>query len=432
MPISRLVAVSAGALALAFPTAAQAGSVLQENGVNTYRGTDVEETVAVSIEGGQTVFRASAIGLGGPGPCMLDPAEPDRIHCATTPTTAVSGQGADDRLDAAAVSGTSLLLDGGAGNDYLLDGAGNDTIGGGAGNDVWIAGGGADVFAGGDGDDTVDYTGRTGAVTLRLDGAAASGEAGEADTIGADVEGAYGGAGGDTIIGNNVGNRLRGSGGNDAIKGGTGEHSIEGHEGDDTIDSRDGRFDSIDCGAGTDTLLADAGDTAVNCEVAPDRDGDGTLNEQDCAPDNAAIHPGAGEIVGNAVDEDCKGGPQYLRVSASLSYSTARRGNTAKFTKLTLNEIKAGDTIEVRCTGGKRKACPFTKKTQTGKAGKAKVNLLALMKQRYLKLNAVLEVRVTRPNEIGRVLRLKVGKRGAIKSEPLCLPVGTTKPAKCA
>ena len=43
------------------------------------------------------------------------------------------------------------------------------------------------------------------------------------------------------------------------------------------------------------------------------------------------------------------------------------------------------------------------------------------MKKRYLKRNAVLEVRVTRPNEIGRVLRLTVGKRGAIKSEPLCL-----------
>ena len=28
---------------------------------------------------------------------------------------------------------------------------------------------------------------------------------------------------------------------------------------------------------------------------------------------------------------------------------------------------------------------------------------------------------MTRPNEIGRVLRLTVGKRGAIKSEPLCL-----------
>ena len=432
MLISRLVAVSAGALALALPTTAQAGSVLQDNGVNTYRGTDVEETVTVSIEGGDTVFRASGVTLGGPGPCTPDPVEGDRINCPTTPTTAVSAQGAADRADAAAVTGTSLLLDGGAGNDYLLDGAGNDTISGGPGGDVWIAGGGSDVFAGGDGDDSVDYSGRGAAVTIRLDGSAVSGQAGENDVVGGDVEGAFGGAGNDVIAGNGIGDRLIGNGGNDSITGGAGEDRIEGSEGDDTIDSRDGRFDSIDCGAGTDTLLADAGDAAVNCEIAPDRDGDGTLNEQDCAPDNAAIHPAAGEIVGNAVDEDCKGGPQYLRVSASLSYSTARRGNTAKFTKLTVNEIKAGDTIEIRCAGGKSKACPFSKKTQTGKAGKAKVNLLALMKKRYLKRNAVLEVRVTRPNEIGRVLRLKVGNRGTIKSEPLCLPVGATKPAKCA
>jgi hypothetical protein len=38
---------------------------------------------------------------------------------------------------------------------------------------------------------------------------------------------------------------------------------------------------------------------------------------------------------------------------------------------------------------------------------------------------------VTRANEIGRVQRLKVTKRGVVKSELLCLNVGATKPAKC-
>src|SRR4051812_4056304 len=123
MLISRLVAVSAGALALALPATAQAGSVLLDNGVATYRGTDVEETVGVSIEGGETVFRASAIGIGGPG-CSIDLAEPDRANCITSPTTAVNAQGADDRVDASTLTGTNLVLDGGAGNDYLLDGAG--------------------------------------------------------------------------------------------------------------------------------------------------------------------------------------------------------------------------------------------------------------------------------------------------------------------
>jgi Ca2+-binding RTX toxin-like protein len=431
MSFIRLAVVGAAAFALASPAAAEAGTVSGSAGVsNTYQGTDDPEEVTVSTLGAKTSFAAPAT-LGGIGPCAPNP--DNGVDCDTAPATIVNGLGADDRIDASRLTAaTNLQADGGAGGDYILDGAGADNLSGGPGGDVFIAGTGPDTISGGDGDDTVDYSGRTGAVAIRLDGSAMSGEAGEGDVIGADVESAYGGGGNDSLVANPAGGRYYGNGGNDALTGGAGEDRLEGNEGDDTIDARDGRFDSIDCGPGTDTLLADAGDTAVNCEIAPDRDGDGTLNEQDCAPDNAAIHPAAGEIVGNAVDEDCKGGPQYLRVSASLSYSTARRGNTAKFTKLTVNEIKAGDTIEIRCTGGKSKACPFTKKSQTGKAGKAKVNLLQLMKKRYLKRNAVLEVRVTRPNEIGRVLRLKVGNRGTIKSEPLCLPVGATKPAKCA
>jgi Ca2+-binding RTX toxin-like protein len=381
MSLTRFLVVSAGALALALPAAAQAGTVSGAGGVsNTYLGGDAEESLTLSISGGQTVFAATGVTLGGPGQCTA--VSPDEVDCATAPTTIVNALGADDRIDGSALTGTNLQADGGAGGDYLLDGAGNDTLSGGPGGDVWIAGRGADVFAGGDGDDTVDYSGRTAPVTITLDGAADDGEGGEGDNTGADTEGGFGGAGNDRIVGNALGDRLNGGPGDDAIAGGAAEDRVEGAEGNDVIDTRDGRFDSIDCGAGIDTLYADAGDSAVNCEVAPDRDGDGTLNEQDCAPDNAAIHPGAGEIVGNAVDEDCTGGPQYLRVTASLSFSVARRGNTAKFVKLTINEIKAGDTIEVRCAGGKQKGCPFTKKTQTGKAGKPKIKLVALLKHR--------------------------------------------------
>ena len=44
----------------------------------------------------------------------------------------------------------------------------------------------------------------------------------------------------------------------------------------------------------------------------------------------------------------------------------------------------------------------------------------------------MIEMRSTRPNEIGAVRRLTVGKQGAIKSELPGLPPGVTKPARCA
>jgi hypothetical protein len=44
-----------------------------------------------------------------------------------------------------------------------------------------------------------------------------------------------------------------------------------------------------------------------NSSGQPDRDGDGVVWCNDCRDDNAAIHPGAAEVCGNAVDENCNG-----------------------------------------------------------------------------------------------------------------------------
>ena len=241
-------------------------------------------------------------------------------------------------------------------------------------------------------------------------------------------------AGADRIVGNALGNRLLGGGGNDSIAGGPAEDRIEGGEGDDTIDSRDGRYDSIDCGPGTDTLLADPVDGATNCEIAPDRDGDGTLNEADCAPDNAAVHPGAGEIVGNPVDEDCKDGPLYFKVATPISWNIARRARQSetRFVTLRVRDLKAGDKVEIRCVGGKSKRCPFSKKTVNATSRTKQVDVAKLLKKRYLKRNAKVEIRVTRANEIGRFMRLTVQRRGAVKSELLCINVGATSPSRCS
>jgi Ca2+-binding RTX toxin-like protein len=196
----RLLAVGAGALVLALPTAAHAGTVRFDNGVNTYFGSDAEETITLSGDGGQTVFRAAGVTLGGPGPCMPNGEETDRIDCFTTASTLVNAEGADDRIDASALTGTNVTVNGGVGNDYLLDGSGNDVLNGGPGPDVNIAGQGADVFSGGDGEDSVDYSGRGAPVAINLNGGAVSGQAGEGDTIAVDVEGAYGGPGNDVIF----------------------------------------------------------------------------------------------------------------------------------------------------------------------------------------------------------------------------------------
>jgi hypothetical protein len=468
MPSLRLLAAGAGVRALALPSAAQAGQVSSNGATITFTGGAGAEGVTFSSEGGQTVVRTTTNMTPGLG-CTINSLT--EVSCTPTAALRATTLDADDTIDARNITDGSVLsaaggggadelsgtknadalagdagddrlvggdgndtLDGGAGGDGLEDEGGNDTVIGGPNDDRWTAGPGTDTFAGGDGDDSVSYSGRTAAVTISLDGVADDGEAGEADNVGSDVEGAIGGSGSDRIVANARGNRLAGGAGNDSISGGPAEDRLEGNEGDDTIDARDGRYDSIDCGPGTDTLLADPGDSAENCEIAPDRDGDGTLNDADCAPDNAAIHPGAGEIVGNNVDEDCKDGPLYLKVTTPISWTIAKRASRSetRFVTLRVRDVKAGDKVEIRCVGGKAKRCPFTKKTVNATSRTKQVDVAKLLKKRYLRRNAKVEIRITRPNEVGRFMRLTVQRRGAVKSELLCLNVGATKPSRCS
>jgi hypothetical protein len=268
-------------------------------------------------------------------------------------------------------------------------------------------------------------------VTITLDGQADDGEAGEGDNIAADVESAAGGAGADNIALGATGGTASGGGGNDSIKGSPGEDRLEGDEGDDTIDSRDGRFDSVDCGGGTDTVLADLDDSVTNCEIAPDRDGDGFANEQDCAPDDAAIHPGAGEVFGNAIDEDCVGGPGYLRVDAGVIFKFKPFKKPARivWAKLRATALDEGDRVEIRCKG---KGCPFKLvKRNAVAAGTQSIDLVKLFKKRPLRQGVTVEIRVLHDQQIGIVRVLKVTKGPKVKETRRCLLVGATAPSSC-
>ena len=463
----RIATAAALALALACPAAAAAGTVTHEPGVKITYSADpaavAAENVTVGVESGEA-FVLSDRGISVPGGCHSS--ESTLVYCPVAPLFVVNVLGFDDHLgtqlpgaaalevhgggggdnldgtpnadrmygedgDDSLASGLGAdLLDGGAGGDYLDDGPGDDTVIGGFGGDNLTAGPGRDSFAGGDGSDRVDYGGRTAPLTITLDGVADDGEAGEGDNDGADVEEAIGGSANDIIVGNAAGNELRGGSGNDSIVAGAAEDRVEGNEGDDTIDTRDGVYDSVDCGAGNDTVFADLGDFTENCEVAPDPDGDGYVAPDDCAPFDPAVNPGAGEIYGNAVDEDCKDGPGYLRVISPISYALTARANPIRvsFKRLKVTELEPGDRVEVRCKG---RGCPFKRKAVTATAGRPSLNVARMLKHRFLRPGAVVDVRILRANQIGKVQRYKVRRNGTVKSTGLCMPVGATAPAPC-
>jgi hypothetical protein len=68
-----------------------------------------------------------------------------------------------------------------------------------------------------------------------------------------------GGPAGDTLRGNGGADTLRGGDGPDRLVGGPGADAFDGGAGDDTIDADDGVAETITCGPGADTVLADRG-----------------------------------------------------------------------------------------------------------------------------------------------------------------------------
>ncbi len=116
------------------------------------------------------------------------------------------------------------------------------------------------------GTDGLNAAAATGASVIDLRPGANSTVAGMTLTIAAGtvIENAWGGAGGDVIVGNGAANRLWGGAGNDDLRGANGADLMEGGAGNDTLND-DGGSDTLEGGAGDDLLIGGAttADTAV-------------------------------------------------------------------------------------------------------------------------------------------------------------------------
>ena len=76
-----------------------------------------------------------------------------------------------------------------------------------------------------------------------------------------------GGSGDDTVTGGAPSETIIGGDGDDVITGNGGTDVIDAGAGNDRIDTRDGVAESVNCGVGTDTILADEADLLTNCEA---------------------------------------------------------------------------------------------------------------------------------------------------------------------
>ncbi len=209
------------------------------------------------------------------------------------------------------------------------------------------------------------------------------------------------------------------AGGSAGGVGGTGgADTLNGDAGDDTVNARDGVADTIDCGPGADTAVADAADTTTSCETvrlpaAPPAD-------PPAAPPAAPVEPQATPVPGPSAEPPAKVGATVVG-----RWGLGRRATTVF--ELAVKQIPAGGRVEVRCAG---QGCPFARRTVAARRGTA--TLTKLFARRKLRRGAVLEVRITAPGMVGKVVRYTIRARRKLpRSAPLCLPPGAARPAAC-
>ena len=221
--------------------------------------------IAVSYaSGAYTIADTGAPLTAGPGCAATDAS---RVVCSGAVSLVRVAAGDRDDTVAVASSAAPVDLQGGLGADRLTGGPSSDALSGGPGGDVLTGGAGADSLSGGSERDRADYSTRTAAVAVSLDGRTGDGERDEGDTVAADVEDVRGGLGGDTLVGNASSNELEGGAGPDAVVGGEGADELSGDAGADTIDSRDAASDDVECGSESDLATVDAFDDADDdCE----------------------------------------------------------------------------------------------------------------------------------------------------------------------
>ncbi len=112
----------------------------------------------------------------------------------------------------------------------------------------------------------------------------------------------------------------------------------------------------------------------------------------------------------------------------------AATGKRFLLLRLRVKDVPKGGAVQIRCAG---KKCPYKSKRKT-KRRKGDItifknrsaNKAVKSKDRRFRAGQTVQIRVTAPDHIGKVVKFKLKRRKDAVGKVLCLPLGKTKPQK--
>lgn len=192
--------------------------------------------------------------------------------------------------------------------------------------------------------------------------------------------------------------------------------------------------------AGTATLCTWLYDTLGKLEplvrqqsivVAGDEDSDGFVAGPDCNDKDAVIKPGAREVRGNKIDENCDGLVEpFPRAPGAVSLDATPLGSgSTRINSLVVRQVPRSYAVRVKCTG--RGCRSRVSGTFRASQGKSTISLTRLARGMRLAAGAKLSVKVFRSGYQSRVFSYTMRRRKAPSRVARCANPGATTTFAC-